>query len=62
MKTEDPWECANSVLAGYASKLTVNPAEADMLVAAVAGRFYVQYNYFNNFSMIFLLLELTKIS
>jgi len=43
IKLEDPWGCANSVLAGYASKLVVNPAEADMLVAAVAGRFCASY-------------------
>jgi len=41
--SEDPWGCANSVLAGYASKLKVNPAEADMLVAAVAGRLCASY-------------------
>ena len=48
MKLEDPWGCANSVLAGYASKLVVNPAEADMLMAAVAGRvFFLKFIYFD---------------
>ena len=51
MKLEDPWACASSVLAGYASKLKVNPAEADMLVAAVAGRFF----FLNLFILIFYL-------
>ena len=39
MKIDDPWECANSVLAGYASQSIVNQSEADILVAAVAGRY-----------------------